>query len=221
MDLKMRTLYSLMLITLAVLYSIQVQAAPNLLLECLGKEETLFHKEKISGVLFRLNQEFINELATSNDITLKKRFVDEICQSKIHSPSVALLRLLLLKESEIYDLSFSEIDAGMRPFKMGYINEFQKQIPRLFIQYISGLQAELPTHDCLNKAIPELNLFNNHLKYLEEEMSTHDIIKDKNKIEIIFIRLQKINEIKKGCEAEALLQLKKLKKVKKKKSANL
>lgn len=217
----MRTLRPLMLITLAILYSIQIQASPNLLLECLGKEESLFHKEKTVGVIFRLNQEFINELATSNDITLKKKFVDEICHSEIHSPSVALLRLLLLKESDIYDLSFSEIDASMRPFKKGYINEFQKQVPRLFIQYISGLQAELPTHDCLNKAIPELDLFNNHLKYLEEEMSTHDIIKDKKKIEIIFIKLQKIKEIKKNCEIEALLQLNKLKKMKKKKSANL
>lgn len=217
----MPRLQCLIPITLAILFSIQVMAAPNLLLECLGKEEAKLHAEKSVGVLYRLNQEFINDLATSNDITLKKKFVDEICQSKIHSPSVALLRLLLLKESYIYDLSLAGVDESMRPFKMGYIDEFQKQIPRLFIQYISGLQAELPTHDCLIKAIPELTYFNDHLKYLEDELNSHDLIKDKKKIEMIFIKLQNIKKIKKDCEGQAILQLKNLKKVKKKKSTKL
>lgn len=196
----MRTLLRSLLIIVAILYGTQIYAAPNLLLQCLAKEESLLHKEKNQSALYRLNQEFINELASSNDIALKKNFIDEICQSKKHSPSVSLLRLLLLKESDIYDLSLSEIEPAMRPFKMGYINEFQKQIPRLFVQYISGLQAEMATPDCLSTAIAELQTFNERLKYLEEEMATHEMIKDKNRIDLIFTKLQNIKSIQKNCE---------------------
>ena len=209
----------LLLLFIAISFGTEIYAASNLLLQCLAKEESLLHKQNAQGVLYRLNQEFINELATSNDIALKKNFVDEICNSKIHSPSVALLRLLLLKESDIYDLSLSEVDPTMRPYKMGYINEFQKQVPRLFIQYISGLQAEMATPDCLSKAIPEIAFFNERLKYLEEEMSIHEVMKDKNKITKIFTKLQNRGAIKINCEHQKAKSLKT--KVKKKESTNL
>lgn len=214
----MRSLRSLFLITLVLLYGTEIYAAPNLLLQCLAKEEALLHKEKNQGVLYRLNQEFINELASSNDINLKKEFIDQICQSKQHSPSVALLRLLLIKESEIYDLSLSEVEPGMRPFKMGYLNEFQKQIPRLFIQYVSGLQAEMATPDCLSRAIPEIEVFNERLKYLEEEMGTSEMIRDKSRIERIFNKLQNIKAIRKNCEQMAAQRIKKLQTPKTKKN---
>ena len=206
-------------IALSFLYGTEIFAASNLILQCLAKEESQLHKEKAQGVLYRLNQEFINELASSNDIALKKAYVDEICNTKKHSPSVGLLRLLLIKESDIYDLSLSEVDPTMRPFKMGYINEFQKQVPRLFIQYISGLQAEMATSDCLVKAIPEITFFNERLKYLEEEMNMHEVIRDKNKIDMIFTKLQNITSIKENCVRIA--SIKSQKKVKKKERANL
>ncbi|MGZ3790433.1 MAG: hypothetical protein ACXVLQ_18010 [Bacteriovorax sp.] len=188
---------------IGLLTGAEIYAAPNLLLQCLAKEETQLHKEKSQGALYRLNQDFLNELASSNDIALKKNFIDEVCQGKRHSPSVGLLRLLLIKESDIYDLSLSEVEASMRPFKMGYINEFQKQVPRLFIQYIAALQSEMATPDCLTKAIPELGIFNERLKYLEEEMSTHEMIKDKARIEKIFSKLEHLKSIKAECEKEA------------------
>lgn len=212
----MQTLRFLILLTLVLLYGTQIYAAPNLLLQCLAKEETLLHKEKNQGVLYRLNQEFINELASSNDIALKKNFIDEICPAGKHSPSVGLLRLLLIKENEIYDLSLSEVEPAMRPFKMGYLNEFQKQIPRIFIQYVSGLQAEMPTSDCLSQAIPELVVFSERLKYLEEEIGTGEVIKDKARIEKIFNKLQNIKAIQKNCEKVAARRLKALKKPEKK-----
>jgi hypothetical protein len=187
-------------------------AKVNPLLQCLAKEEERLHK-KAPDALFRLNQEFINELASANDITLKKEFVDEICTSKKHSPSVALLKLLLIKESEIYDLSLSEVDQSMRPFKMGYINEFQKQVPRMFFSYLSGLQSEMATPHCLEKNIPELVGFAEKIKYLEEEISMDRIINDKQ-ITTIFKKLEGISEIKARCLAQSKV-------VKKKKNASL
>ena len=193
--------YTFML-TAIVGYSSQLKASPNLLLQCLAKEEASLHKKEVQNALFRLNQEFVNELASSNDIKLKKVYVDEICQSKDYSPSVGLLRLLLMKEHEIYDLSLSSVDISMRPFKMGYINEFQKQVPRMFIQYLSGLQSELATPNCLIKAIPELKGFIEKIRYLEEEVSTHHLIIDKKRISIIFTKLKKFHAIKRQCVLE-------------------
>lgn len=191
-----------LLLIMSIGHSSETLAAPNLLLQCLAKEEEVLHKKEIQNALFRLNQEFVNELASTNDINLKKSYVDEICKSKTYSPSVGLLRMLLMKEHEIYDLSLSGVEASMRPFKMGYINEFQKQVPRMFIQYLSGLQSELATPNCLENAIPELKGFNEKIKYLEEELSTHQLITQKNKLEIIFKKLQKFHEIKRQCAIE-------------------
>ena len=193
--------FTLLLITV-IGYTSQVSAAPNLLLQCLAKEEEALHKKELQNALFRLNQEFVNELASTNDINVKKNYVDEICQSKDYSPSVGLLRLLLMKEHQLYDLSLSGVDASMRPFKMGYINEFQKQVPRMFIQYLAGLQSELATPYCLEDAIPELKGFNEKIKYLEEELSTHQLITQKNKIEAIFTKIKKFHEIKRKCALE-------------------
>lgn len=226
---KMRFPYLLLglkiTITLALLSSNTLYAAPNLLLQCLAREETQLHKEKAQGTLYRLNQEFINELASTNDITLKKKFVDEICQSHKLTPTVGLLRLLLLKESDLYDLSLAEVDPAMKPYKMGYINEFQKQVPRLFIQYVAGLQSEMATPDCLNKAIPELNILNDRLKYLEEEMTIHEVIRDKSRIEKIFSKLENVSAIKAKCEKIAMMRSKrindKINQMKKKEGANL
>jgi hypothetical protein len=210
------------LVMLALLSTSEIYAAPNLLLQCLAKEETALHKEKFQGALYHLNQDFLNELASSNDIALKKNYIEEICSAKKHSPSVGLLRLLLIKENDIYDLSLSEVDASMRPFKMGYINEFQKQVPHLFVQFIGGLQAEMATPHCLERAIPEIKLFNERLKYLEDEMSAHEMIKDKTKIERIFTKLQSLKEIKAKCAAEAKNKQKVLEeKVQKQKNSNL
>ena len=176
-------------------------AKDNLLLHCLAKEEEKLHREKNQTVLYRLNQDFINELATSNDIAIKKKYVEEICNPKSKfPPSVGLLRLLLLNESDVFDLSLSGIDPSMRSYKMAYIREFQKQVPHLFINYLAGLQTEMPDAHCLTNAIPEIAAFNERLKYLEEEISIHEILSQKTKIEAIFNKLQKIKAIAKSCE---------------------
>lgn len=204
----------LILACLVCTLSANARTRTNQLLQCLAKEEEKLHKLGPPDALFRLNQEFVNELASANDITLKKNFVDEICSSREHSPSVGLLKLLLLKEHEIYDLSLSGVEANMRPFKMGYINEFQKQVPRLFISYLSGLQAEMATPHCLEDHIKELAGFSEKIKYLEEEMSTHQILNQKSKIENIFKKLKNIKTIKASC-------LQQSKRVKKKQNTRL
>jgi hypothetical protein len=197
-------------------FSAEIFAKDNLLLHCLAKEEENLHKEKNQTILYRLNQNFINELVTSNDLAIKKKFVEEICNSEAKFPtSVGLLRLLLLNESDVFDLSLSGVDPNMRPYKMSYIREFQKQIPHFFISYLAGLQAEMPDAFCLTNAIPEIAAFNERLKYLEEEISIHEILSQKNKIESIFTKLLNLKAITANCKKM------KLKNAPKKKSSPL
>jgi hypothetical protein len=181
-------------------FSAEIFAKENLLLHCLAKEEEKLHKEKSQKVLYRLNQNFINELATSNDIAIKQKYVQEICNDRaLFSPSIGLLRILLLKENDVFDLSLSGVDPKLRPYKMAYIREFQKQVPHFFVSYLAGVQAEMPVAKCLENAIPEITKMNERLKYLEEEISMHKILSDKNKIEIIFKKLLKIKDITENC----------------------
>lgn len=190
------------------------QSKQNLLLQCLAKEEENLHKKGPPDALFRLNQEFVNELASVNDITLKKNYIDEICGSKLTSPSVGLLKLLLLKEHEIYDLSLSGVESSMRPFKMSYINEFQKQVPRIFFSYLSGVQSEMAGAHCLENSIKELAGLSEKIKYLEDELTTKEILGQKSKLESIFRQLENLPQIKRQCLEES-------KRVKKKKNARL
>lgn len=191
-------------------FSAEIYAKDNLLLRCLGKEEEKLHKEKTQSVLYRLNQNFINELATSNDIAIKKNFVEEICKPKAKfPPSVGLLRLLLLNESDVFDLSLSEVDPSMRSYKMAFIREFQKQVPHFFVSYLAGLQEEMPDAHCLTNAIPEITAFNQRLKYLEEEITVHDLLSQKKKIDKIFTKLKNIKSIASSCEKAAKKRQKK------------
>jgi hypothetical protein len=199
-----------------LLFSFEINAKANLLLQCLAKEEEKLHIAKDQSALYRLNQNFLNELASNNDISIKKNFVDEICNQKKGSPSVEFLHLLLIKESDIYDLSLSEVDGTMRPFKMGYINEFQKQVPHLLIAYLSGLQSEVEDPNCLNNAIPEIKILTEKIKYLEEEISMHQIVSDKKKIETIFKKLKNFKEIKNNCLRKEQKKLKLIKEKNKK-----
>ena len=193
-------------------FSLHSEAKQNHLLQCLAKEEEALFKKTKQDALYRLNQEFVNELASSNDISIKSNFLSEICQSRTFSPSVGLLRLLMLKEQDIFDLSLSDIDPQLRPFKMGYIQEFQKQVPRIFISYISALQLEMSTPNCLEKRIPELKGLSESLKHLEMESTTKSLMANKNKIEAIFVKLKAIKAIKKSCYEEMLSKKRRQKK---------
>ena len=57
----------------------------------------------------------------------------------------------------------------------------------------------MPDAHCLNKAIPEIGAFNERLKYLEEEITIHQILSKKTSIDSIFTKLLDIDKIKRNC----------------------
>lgn len=195
-------LISSLLLSMAISFAPKVFAKENLLLQCLAKEEEFIIKTRAPLAYAKLNQELVNELASSNDIMIKQKYIDEICRTKTSHPSVHLLKTLLINENQIYDLNFTDVPDSLKLFKLGYINEFQKQVPRIFTQFVSGIQAEMPTPDCLEKYIPELKVFNEKMKYLEDESGTIKQIKNTKQIEKIFDRLKDIKELKQKCNAD-------------------
>lgn len=183
-------------------------AKGNALLRCLAKEEEQLHKNKDQSALYKLNQTFLNELASNNDITIKNSYVDKICNDKTTTPSIELLHLLLINESDIYDTTLKETDASLKDYKKGYINEFQKQVPHFLITFLAQLQAEISDPNCFNRAIPEIAYLNEKIKYLEEEISMHQIISEKKKIENIFKKLKERKSIMAKCEIDSEKKLK-------------
>jgi hypothetical protein len=73
------------LIAIFILSSTEIYGKANKLLQCLAKEEEKFHKKKVQNALYRLNQTFLNELASNNDI------------NKITSKKFAVRKLFLLR----------------------------------------------------------------------------------------------------------------------------
>lgn len=181
---------------------------PNRILQCLAKEEEQIIKRKLDFSIAKLNQELVNELAASNDIMIKNSYVDDICEHPYYSPSVNLLRLLLIKENEIYDLNFDDLDRTQKEFKLSYIADFRKQVPNIFVTYVSSLNAQMPDAYCLERHIPEIKKFNEKMKYLENEIATKSLIQDKKQIDAIFMKLRNIKEIKQKCLKETKRQKK-------------
>ncbi len=192
----------LLFLSYLVCFGATAAERPNRILQCLAKEEERIIKNKLDFSIAKLNQELVNELAASNDIMIKDSYVDDICEHPFYSPSVNLLRLLLIKENEIYDLTFDNMERAQKEFKLSYIADFRKQVPNIFVTYISSLNAQMPDAYCLQRHVPEIKKFNEKMKYLENEITTKALIQDKKQIDAIFMKLRNVKDIKKLCEKE-------------------
>lgn len=162
------------------------QAQANPLLQCLGKEEWAFHKAKRRGPIYQLNQWIIGEIAGRN-IHLKKEVFKKICptQRGDSSPSVSLLRLLLLEGGE-------KIFREASPFPV-------ERPPVLFADYLMQWQALAPNPQCLNRSIPEMGQFLQHMKYLQGEVPPRDLLPEKKHIAKIFEKLENFGQLTKAC----------------------
>ena len=173
------------------------QKKGNPLIICLGNEEERLHLSKTTGPVYHLNQLFINEFAGANDIRLKSQYLKKTCASKSFSPSVLLLRLIMLKGADIFELG--DLDLHQK----GMAEELAERSAHIFFNYLAGLQGMTADPQCLNKKIPEIKEFSERFQYLESDRSEHQILKDNKKINIIFNKLKKFDTIVRECEIEA------------------
>lgn len=181
--------------------SIDTQAQVNPLMACLGQEELKIHRSKTVGPIYFLNQLFINELATIYGLTLKKDVLDEVCQSKEFSPSVHLLKILLLKGRDAFDIPPDANLGGVEALAASSLTSFLDRIPHVFFTYLSKLQALAPKAKCLEKEIPEISYFMERYKYLEDALGTKKLIEEPSKVIAIFNKLKRLDAINKKCSS--------------------
>ncbi|GAB4015475.1 MAG: hypothetical protein Fur0010_14550 [Bdellovibrio sp.] len=186
---------------LLILFSVSAHAASvKKILHCLGNEELTIHKAKTDGPVYFLNQLFINELSSFNDVEVKESELNKICQQKDFAPSVFLLYDMLLRGKEIFIIQIHKGEEGLWSYKNSQIEDLLNRVPHIFFQYLAHLQTLLPTHDCLNTEIPEINFFMERYHYLETDFSTEKLIKDKSKIKSIFEKLKILDKTILKCQ---------------------
>lgn len=174
-------------------------AMQNRLLECLGHEELLIHQGKTTGPIYYLNQEFINSVSSISDIDIKDSYYATVCHNKVFTPSVALLKTLLLHGEDVFDYSNLDLTIPTDAFKKTTAQSLLKQVPHIWFSYLASLLTFSEAPDCFNKEIPEVSYFQERYKYLEEDYRVEQLMNDDKKIKSIFEKLTHLESIVKKC----------------------
>lgn len=172
------------------------------LLKCLGREEYRLHKNKIRGPIYNLNQTFINELSMIPNIVLDAQKRTQVCHSREYGPSVSLLRLMLTKGRQFFHL---EKTASGQSLGKKQLDDLLSRSPHIFFKYLNQIEAGLPHAHCLIQSIPEVQYFYDRYKFLEAEISSTNLISEKDKIKKIFAKLKNLDQIAKKCQREVPL----------------
>ena len=172
----------------------------NPIIKCLAKEEEKFHQDKNTSANYRINQNFFNTFASAGSLRIKPQYVTSICNDKTLGPSVALIKNLILHEYELFE---SAKNGELPPEIKGVADLIIKELPSTFMEYLGGIQATMPTSDCLDSEIKELKDLKVKLKNLEVDLSTHALFGNKKDIEKIFNKLLNLDELKRICKKRA------------------
>ena len=146
------------------------------LLSCLGNEELVIHRNRDGGPIYYLNQFFINQLASGNKPTLGMEYRKKICDRKRKSPSILLLKYLLLTGDKIF-------------INPRAVSLTEKEISRIFFTFLLKIQKIALNHQCLDKHLPHYSYFTHRYKHLEAEGMT--FFKEKRKLLKLFQVLER------------------------------
>jgi hypothetical protein len=166
----------------------------------LGQEELLIHQNEVIGPIQKLNRQFVSNFAGFSNITIKKTYLDKICNNKDYSASVALLKAIMLNGMDMYVISNEE---NQRAQDIATIESFLNEIPHIFFSYLAGLQNEAATPGCLEKKVKHLKGFTENIFYLESEFSAREIFTKKKKVSELFEDLKNLDRFWKECQEEA------------------
>ncbi|EQC45996.1 hypothetical protein M900_1763 [Bacteriovorax sp. Seq25_V] len=116
-----------------------------------------------------------------------------ICSSSKRSPSLLLLKELIIRDRKIF-----KKEEGS-DFQYVHLNAVRDRAGIMLVKFLSSVQSLAKDPKCIEKNIPGVKpLFQRYL-YLEEELSSKKIIGEKADLEIIFDKLESIDEILKKC----------------------
>jgi hypothetical protein len=198
MKLFINKIYFILIILASLNSHAQQRKTYKNILHCLGMEELAIHRMKDQGPIYKLNQAFISEIASGNLLKINPTVVQDICSIKDFSPSVKLLRVLLLKGKSVY--IFNEEDEKIKRLQMVATDSLQSKVHTLFFQYLISLQNLAKGPDCLYKEIPEFDYFTKRFRYLQEEIPPEKLMADKQKIRSIFEKLKGFSKVITKCK---------------------
>lgn len=158
----------------------------------------MIHKKNIGGPIFKLNQEVIASLVQLQDsIYMKKRYVDEVCNSR--HPSIKLLELLMTEKAVFFSIYTKERTPQQLAIDEAVLSDLKVASAPLFVSFVTGIQAHLSKPNCIQRHIPELNKFFEKMQFIQQDIGLERIIKTLDKPKVIFNKLQKIDVKKIKC----------------------
>ncbi|MBP5295745.1 MAG: hypothetical protein J6Y94_00230 [Bacteriovoracaceae bacterium] len=176
----------------------------NPILCCLAKEEQALNDAHFaSGPLYKLNNTLIDEIRNIDGIWPTEEAQIRICHNRDFSPSVALVKELLMQGMNIFTTDAKrEEDLGAPDRLQNATAEaLVERTPRIFFDYISALQTQMGLPECLNRKIPDLKKFQDKLRDLESEKVAGKIVIPEQ-IEKIFEGLKNLDQYAQECAAE-------------------
>jgi len=175
----------------------------NPILCCLAHEEQALNDAHIaSGPLYKLNNNLIDEMRNIDQMWPTPEQEQKICHHRDFSPSVALLRALLVDGMDVFvKASDDPLENSEGNLQNATAIGLVERAPRIFFDYISALQSGMDVPNCLNKHIPELMKFQNRLLDLENERVPGVLI-DPTQVKIIFAKLRNLDTYAKDCAEE-------------------
>lgn len=189
-----------LLLFLLVYHGTVYASAPETLLACLGQEEWRFHQAKDTGAEFHLNQLFINEISALQEAQLTRHHHQMICHDSTFTPSVNLMRSLLIYGTRIFE---NKMVAGesesFREMRLANLQTLSEELPHIFFRYLAQKQALIPYAHCFRDKVPELQTFIENYLYLEEDVPVVQLLQDKQKLQRIFDHLKNFESLKAQC----------------------
>lgn len=175
-----------------ILLTSQTQAKPpkNFLI-CLGQEESYIHKNKLGGAYSKLNQDMISALVQLSDhIFLKPKFEKMACAKTF--PSVEILRQLLTEKKSPFFSNNRRGSVKALAVDKNSIKELSGKSIYIFIDFLTGIQTQMKSANCLQKQIPELKDFFYKMQHTLEDVGMKQIFSEIKNIEGVFKKLQKL-----------------------------
>ena len=154
------------------------------ILTCLGKEESALHRSGKTGALYHLNQFLINKMSSGARPVLLGQYQGKICGKRGVSPSVILLRHLLLERNQVFIGSLESIPS-------------RDEALNAFFDFLLRIQAMASDHRCLEKNLPHYAHFIHRHKYLEEEGLT--LLRERDKLAEMFPLLERPDTLLAKC----------------------
>ncbi len=176
------------------------RVAASRLLQCLGAQEQRFHQQKASGAFYELNQKLIGELIQAHGVDGNASLLKQLCSQNPKS-AIHLLEAMLLDRQHWYIIHPSGNNM-QDSINRELIRELAQGAPELLLGFLSSLQAEAPTADCLEKHIPGISRLYNEVKWLQEEVDLRKITTKKSRLLKIFAGIQRSEEFFQLCAIE-------------------